>query len=145
MSCNKTARMRSLSSLGADNQGGRPAPGENCIVRLSSEASHRGSLRYLLCQRKALPGRLDFRLRCARLWFDNWVAWSRPNRNSIRLLQLERPVVTGRVDPRSHQGAGKSAASQPVQSSPPDAVVCPKTLRGTVASGEPRPATQAAL
>ncbi len=41
-------------------------------------------------------------------------------------------------DARSHQGAGKSAASQPVQSSPPDAVVFARTLGTTVASGEPR-------
>src|SRR5260370_397728 len=41
-------------------------------------------------------------------------------------------------DARSHQGGGKSAASQPVQSSPPDAVVFARTLGTTVASGEPR-------
>ena len=41
-------------------------------------------------------------------------------------------------DARSHQRAGKSTASQPVQSSAPDAVVFASTLGTTVTAGEPR-------
>jgi len=41
-------------------------------------------------------------------------------------------------DARSQQGAGKSAAPQPLQSSAPDAAVFARTLGTTVASGEPR-------
>src|SRR5260370_2372606 len=58
-------------------------------------------------------------------------------------FEIEPEQVGNRVDrrggdARSHQGAGKSAASQPVQSSAPDAVVFARTLGTTVASGEPR-------